>query len=122
MKMNAKKWVMLLAAAAILCAGAFLALRFLGPQGTRALISIDGKPYRTVDLSSVKEPYEILIETEYGSNTILVEKGAISVIEADCPDLICVHQGRLSTAGVPIVCMPHRLVIQIEGDEIDAWS
>ena len=45
--------------------------------------------------------------------------GAISVTEADCPDGICVRQGKLTTAGVPIVCMPHRLVIEIYGDAID---
>ena len=48
-----------------------------------------------------------------------VEPGAISVTEADCPDGICVRQGKLTTAGVPIVCMPHRLVIEIYGDAID---
>ena len=31
-------------------------------------------------------------------------------------------KGRLTGAGIPIVCMPHRLVIDIEGGETDAWS
>ena len=48
-----------------------------------------------------------------------VEPGAISVTAADCPDRVCVSQGRISQSGMPIACVPHRLVIQIEGGELD---
>ena len=70
-----------------------------------------------VHMASLGHP--ILGDTVYGHNTVHVEPGAISVTEADCPDGICVRQGKLTTAGVPIVCMPHRLVIEIYGDAID---
>ena len=122
MKMSTKKWVILLAAVFSVCVAAFLTLRFLGQKGSTAVISVDGEVIKRVDLTGVGQPYDIEIETEYGHNTVHVENGAISVTAADCPDKICVHQGKVTTAGIPIVCMPHRLVIQIEGDEIDAWS
>ena len=120
--MSTRKWIILLAGIVVLGIAVFLVLRFLGPKGTTAVISVDGQEIRRVSLTGVQQPYDIEIETEYGHNTVHVENGAISVTDADCPDKICVKQGRLSTAGVPIVCMPHRLVIQIEGDGIDAWS
>ena len=94
----------------------------LGPAGATAVIYIDGSEYKRIDLSKTGKSYEFTIETEYGSNTVLVEPGAISVSSADCPDKICVHQGRVTQAGIPIICMPHRLVIRIEGDKVDAWS
>ncbi len=122
MKTGTKKLIVLLAAAVILCLAVYFAFVLFTPAGTTAVIYIDGREYRRVDLSKVKEPYVIEIETVYGRNTVLVEPGAISVSSADCPDKICVHQGRLTGAGVPIVCMPHRLVIDIEGGETDAWS
>ena len=50
-----------------------------------------------------------------GSNTILVEQGRIRVIEANCPDQVCVDQGWISNGTVPIVCLPHKLMIQIVG-------
>lgn len=106
---------------AVICAAGialFLALR-TGGGGTVAVISINGEEYQRIDLSAVKESYDIELDTEYGHNTIHVEPGAISVTAADCPDKICVNQGRITGAGVPIVCIPHRLIIQIEGGDTD---
>ena len=118
MDKKAKIWIIVFAAVAVLCCGVF-AVRTLSGGGTVAVISIDGEEYDRIDLSKVRESYDIEIETRWGRNTIHVEPGAISVTEADCPDGICVRQGKLTTAGVPIVCMPHRLVIEIYGDAID---
>ena len=110
---------MVLAAVCVLGTAAFWLLR-TSPTGTTAVITVDGAEYERIDLSRVKEGYDIRIETRYGYNIVHVQPGAISVAEANCPDGICVRQGRLEGGGVPIVCMPHRLVIQIEGGDIDA--
>ena len=62
---------------------------------------------------------------ERGSNTIQVEPGRIRVLEADCPDQVCVRQGWISDEVTPIVCLPHRLVIQVSGGTdagVDALS
>lgn len=99
----------------LICSAAFVLLKSLGTPGITANISIDGELYRSIDLHAVAVPYDIVIETEFGRNTVHVEHGAISVTDADCPDLICVHQGRISTDALPIVCLPHRLVIEIQG-------
>ena len=88
-------------------------------SGTMAVIYVDGEEYDRIDLSRVKESYSFDIDTEYGHNTVTVDPGAISVTEADCPDKVCVNQGKISTGGVPVVCMPHRLYIMIEGGDID---
>ena len=98
--------------------GAFLLLRGSG-EGTVAVISVDGDELDRIDLSRVKEPYDIEVDTGYGRNLVHVEPGAISVTEADCPDRICVAMGKLRGDGIPIVCMPHHLIIRIEGSEID---
>lgn len=54
-----------------------------------------------------------------GYNTIQVKDGAISVIEASCPDQICVHQGAISDGTAPVVCLPNQLVIQIKASSDD---
>lgn len=97
---------------------AFFALSHLG-GGTVAVITVDGQEYRRIDLSRVTASYDIEINTEYGHNTVHVEPGRISVIQADCPDGICVAQGAIDRGGVPIACVPHRLVVKIEGSGID---
>ncbi|MGN1347015.1 MAG: NusG domain II-containing protein [Eubacteriales bacterium] len=78
-----------------------------------AEIFLDGELIRTIDLSAVREPYSFTVEGANGSNTVSVEPGRICVSEADCPDRICVQQGWQSAGETPIVCLPHRLVIQL---------
>jgi hypothetical protein len=41
-------------------------------------------------------------------------------LRADCPDQRCVHQGWASRTGQCIVCLPNRVMIQIEGGNADA--
>lgn len=112
-------WICLLLSVCLICAAAFFLLKNSG-SGKIAVISVDGEELYRIDLSTVDAAYDITVDNQYGENTIHVEPGAISVSYADCPDGVCVSQGRLSQGGVPIICMPHRLVIQIEGSGIDA--
>ena len=70
----------------------------------------------TVKLTAVTEPYTISIETGGGTNVIAVEQGRIRILQASCPDGTCVQQGWISGGRTPIVCLPHRLVIQLEGN------
>ena len=44
-----------------------------------------------------------------------MEKGRIRVSKADCPDQICANQGWISDGAVPIICLPHKLMIEIVG-------
>ena len=46
-------------------------------------------------------------------NTVVVEGGRVRVSQADCPDQVCVNQGWISNGTVPIICLPHRLMIEI---------
>ena len=66
-----------------------------------------------IDLDRVSEPYSLPLEDGSGRNTLWVERGRICVSEADCPDQICVNQGWISNGAVPIICLPHRLMIEI---------
>jgi hypothetical protein len=118
MDRKTKKWIIILAAVMIAGLVSYCIVKNTG-GGTIAVISIDGEEYERIDLSKVTESYDIELSTQYGHNTIHVEPGAISVTAADCPDLVCVNQGRISQGGIPIACVPHRLVIQIEGGQLD---
>ena len=50
-------------------------------------------------------------------NLLLIENGEASITDADCPDQLCVRQRSISRKGESIICLPHRLVIQIESNE-----
>jgi hypothetical protein len=37
--------------------------------------------------------------------------------EADCPDKLCVQEKAVSKNGETIVCLPHRVVVEITSEE-----
>ncbi len=102
--------LILLALSALLCAW----LLFRGGEGTIASIYVDGVCERKIDLSAVVEPYQFVLQTEDGENTVSVENGRISISHADCPDGVCVKTGWIDNTAKPIVCLPHKVVIRIE--------
>ena len=106
-------WVILIAGLLVI-SGVSAALVAGQTSGTMVNIYLDGKCIRSIDLSQADSSYEFTVDGPAGSNTIQVEPGRICVSRADCPDQICVHQGWISTSAIPVVCLPNRLVIQIE--------
>ena len=112
--MRTKVILFLLLAAAALSAACIL-LRDKGTNGPVARVTRDGVLLQEIDLDQVDAPYTITFEDSGGTNTVLVEKGRVRVSEADCPDQICVHQGYISDDLIPIICLPHRFMIEIVG-------
>ena len=84
--------------------------------GTKyACIYQNGILIQTIDLSAITESYSFTIEGPDSSfNTISVRPGAIGISDADCPDKLCVSMGYADSSLLPIVCLPHSLVIQVE--------
>ena len=117
-------WALALGAAALCCAAAILVLRLTATPAAWAVVYQDGEVVERIDLSRVTEGYSFTVEGQWGSNTVEVEPGRIRVSAADCPDQVCVRQGWVSDSASPIVCLPHRLVIQLTGGEsgVDAVS
>ncbi len=111
MKRKTLFWIALFAVIA-LAAGGYAMLA--GTEGTTASVYVNGELYETFDLASVVIPYEVTIQTETGYNTLRISRGAIEVAEADCPGQDCVRQGQIRDSLLPIVCLPHKLVIEID--------
>lgn len=105
-------------AALILLSTVSMCFMRLTPGGTVAVITLDGEEIQRIDLSKVRDPYSIRVEsTNGGYNIVHVEKGKISVTEASCPDKICIRQGEISNSLKPIVCLPNKMMIIIEDPE-----
>lgn len=49
-------------------------------------------------------------------NIIIIKDGEVFVSEANCNNNECVNQGSISKEGQSIICLPHKLVISIVGD------
>lgn len=91
---------------------------FLRPTGNVVRITSEGEIFAELDLSTTKNE-TLEISCSSGKNVIRIENGEIWVSEADCSDQTCVKMGRLG-GGMPIVCLPHRLIIEFVGRENDA--
>lgn len=118
-----------------------LLFMYLGrTQGEYAQVSCDGRPVCRIPLMQEQTRYYLvaqgslikefseqewkdaacqeMIRTEYEAyNVILCQEGRVCVTEADCPDKICVHHKPVSAAGENIICLPHKVVIEMIGSQ-----
>lgn len=115
-------WIVILAMIVAVCGIAWFLTNRTDDNLTVAKIYVDGELVREIDLEQLLEETEFTIETDGGTNVIRARHGAICMAEADCPDQTCVKQGWIRGSATPIVCLPHRVVIQLEtsqAQEID---
>ena len=108
---NRKDWILIGSFLGIACVTAVW-LQFFTARGTQVVAKVDGQE---VGRWSLETSVDKIIETETGQNHLVIAGGKASIVEADCPDGICVKQGKISHTGQTIVCLPHKLVIEITG-------
>ena len=88
---------------------------FRGQMGAQVKITVDGTLYGTYPLDKEQE---IAIEKDgVVTNRLLIRDGVADMIEADCPDKLCVHQKAISKTGETIVCLPNKVVAEIVGSD-----
>lgn len=86
-----------------------------GFSNTYAEITVSGELYRTIPLSENKGEEIIKLETKYGTNIIKINNNKIGIIEADCPDQVCMNPEYIEKPGESLVCLPHKVMIEIKG-------
>ena len=84
-----------------------------GRTGTMVTISRDGEIVSTYSLS---QDQTIPIKNADGkvTNTLQIRDGKAKMLQADCPDGLCLHQRAISLENENIVCLPNRVVITVE--------
>lgn len=71
---------------------------------------------QTIDINTLEKQKEWKIYDKSGNyNLIEVLPGKIRIRDSDCHYKICVKEGWISQAGKILVCLPHKLIINIEG-------
>lgn len=92
-----------------------------GAQGAQIVITVSGEAYGTY---SLREEREIPIVIDgVTTNLLVIKDGKADMIEADCPDRLCVHQAAISKNNEMIVCLPNEIVVQVtngEESEVDS--
>lgn len=115
-----KDWILILVI--LLVAGlAFLLHEVIGGKGAGVVtIKVDGVLEGTYQLSEDQE-----IPINGGTNILEIKDGKADMIEADCPDKLCVNQKAISLNHESIICLPNKVVVEVvsaEESEIDGMT
>lgn len=86
-----------------------------GEKGGNAIVYIDGNKIEEINLN--KDAKYRFDSEDGGYNILSVKDGKIDMIEADCRDKICVNHTPIYRENESITCLPHKLVVEIEGGE-----
>jgi len=84
-------------------------------NGSQVDVIINGEVSETFPLDE-NITYKIIIDNE-NYNLLSIKDGAASIIEASCPDKLCVKQKEITKTGESIICLPNKLVVSIVGKE-----
>lgn len=124
--MKKKDWILgvgVISAALLLLAGMNIVQRVQEKenqtQGSQVVITVDGEVYGKYDLS---EDQVIEVKKNDFYNRIRIEDGKAYMEEADCPDGYCEEQGKISDRTQTIVCLPHKLVVEVEHAQAENLS
>lgn len=112
-----KNDILLILALIVLTGAAYGILRLTREPGNEAAVTVDGQLVLTVPLT--REATVTVGENRGFRNVVEVSGGRVRVLDADCPDRLCVRQGWIRYSGESIVCLPHKLVVTVRGSEHD---
>ena len=116
-KLQPNIWDALVALAVVLLAVVCVAVTWLGStdKDLQAVISVDGTEVERIDLTKLDEPVEKVVQANGYTLHLAMDASGVTMAESDCPTQDCVHTGSVSRSGQSIVCLPARVIIQLEG-------
>ena len=107
-----KNDMILISVIAVLALALFAFTNMTVQTGAYAVISVDGSEIKRLPLF---EDTSYTIEGVGGHNDLVIEDGEAYLTDADCPDRLCVKMGKISKNGESIICLPHKVVVEISG-------
>ena len=84
-------------------------------QKAEAVVEVDGQEKGRYPLD---QDTSVEIQLEDGSYNLLeIKDGRADITEASCPDKICVDHRPVSRRGESLVCLPNKVVVEIENGQ-----
>ena len=113
---KATKAILALLVLAVVASGAWIFLGKSTAADPHVVIEVDGEIFADYDMGEVKGIVPISTPNG-GENRVYVQSDLVFMDSANCPDQTCVKQGVIKDGTVPIVCLPHKVIVRIEGGE-----
>ena len=96
----------------------FAVIQLTEKDGSYVVVKVNGTEVARYSLSENGE-YEL----NGGTNILRIADGKAFLTDADCPDHLCVNQGKISKSGQTITCLPNRLTVTVysvdESDDVE---
>lgn len=86
-----------------------------GGKGAVAVVTVGGEVYGTYALDR-DQVIDIQADGKT-TNVLTISDGKADMTDADCKDLLCVHQKAISKDKETIVCLPNKVVVTVESRE-----
>lgn len=90
----------------------FLVMQRGAQPGGSVIVRVDGEIIEEISLRE-----EGTYSLNGGTNILRIENGQAWLLEADCPDKLCVRQGKIYRTGEVITCLPNKLTVTVTGAE-----
>lgn len=87
----------------------------LSSPGQQITVTQDGKVLGTYFLT--EENTLTFTDEKGGTNRLVIRGGEAYMEDADCPDKLCMRQKAISEKGESIICLPHRLTVEVTAGE-----
>ena len=107
-----KRDIILIASILIVAIAFFLIVELTKEEGAGVTVKVDGTEVAEYSLSK-NGTYPL----NGGTNILVIENGKAYLTDANCPDKLCVHQGKISRTGEVITCLPNKLTVSVFGAE-----
>lgn len=112
---NMKKRDFILAAVILVIAAAFYVTLNAGKKaGDEAVVMVAGEEVKVLPLNQ-NITYDIPVKD--GHNRLVIQDGYADMTEADCRDGICVKHKKIHNNNETIVCLPHKVVVEIRSND-----
>ena len=99
--------------AVLIAAGVLFAFSFLPKEaGAYLSVSSDAGEVRY----SLAENRTVTLMSGGHTLCIVIENQHAYVSSSDCPDKTCLHQGKISSVGETVICVPSGVVLRILGE------
>lgn len=90
-------------------------LYFVPDKSHSSLFLIVRQNGKVIETLSLDQNITRTVSSHQGhTNVFRIQDGLVTMEQADCGDHTCVNTGSISRAGQSIVCLPNKLVLQIE--------
>jgi len=90
-------------------------LWFAGERGGTVAVYQEGRLVASYPLQDDVETW--FYASGGGCNLLVIQGGEAWIGEADCPDGLCMKQGRIRGSRETLTCLPHRLSVTVTGGE-----